>query len=99
MSEAHVELLVGARVVDVDGRAVGRIEDFVADREEDGCTVREVHLGAEALLRRLAVSASRLPFLGWLERHAGGCRVPWDRLDLGDPERPRLTCRRDELSS
>jgi hypothetical protein len=27
-----------------------------------------------------------------------GFAVPWDRMDLSDPERPRVTCRREELA-
>jgi hypothetical protein len=28
----------------------------------------------------------------------GGYRVPWDKLDLSDPVRPRLTCKVEELA-
>ena len=97
MREVHLESLLGRRVEDAHGRAVGRIEEFVADRREGACTVREFHLGPAALLERLAVSASIVPFFGFLARFGRARRVPWDRLDLSDPERPRLTCDADEL--
>jgi hypothetical protein len=97
MQEVHVELLLGKQVVDASGHAVGRIEELIADRRPEGWFVREIHLGPEALLERLAVSASSLPFLGALHRFVTLRRVPWDRLDLSAPEQPRLTCRIDEL--
>jgi hypothetical protein len=99
MPEVHVELLLGRKVVDRDGRPVGRIEEFLAERHGNECHLREVYLGPEALLRRFAVSTSRLPFLGWLAHLGYSCHVPWDRIDLSDPEHPRLTCTRDELAS
>ena len=95
--ELHVELLLGRRVVDVDGRVVGRVEEIVAERRGDEYRVAELHLGPAALLERLALSASTVPFLGGLARLAAGRRVPWDRVDWRDPERLRLTCRGDEL--
>ena len=98
MREIHLESLLGRMVEDVHGRPVGRIEEVVADRREAGCTVREFHVGPPALLERLAMSASIVPFFGFLARFGGGRRVPWDRLDLSDPERPRLTCDADALA-
>jgi hypothetical protein len=98
MPEVHLERLLGRRVEDVHGRSVGHIEEVVAERRNGVCTVREFHLGPSALLERLAMSASAVPFLGFLARFGGGCRVPWDRLDLSDPERLRLTCDADALA-
>jgi hypothetical protein len=98
MREVHLEQLLGCMVEDAHGRAVGRIEEVVADRRNGACTVREFHLGPPALLERLAVSAAVVPFLGVLARFGRGRRVPWDRLDFSDPRRPRLTCDVEELS-
>jgi sporulation protein YlmC with PRC-barrel domain len=95
--EVRVELLLGKQVVDRVGRRVGRIEELIATRRDGACMLREVHLGPYALVERLALSASRLPFLGLLARVGRFHRVPWDRIDLSDPAHPRLTCRLDEI--
>ncbi len=97
MRELHVELLLGTKVIDRAGRSVGRIEEVIADRRDGGWIVREVHLGPDALLERLAVTASRIPFLGVLRGARASRRVPWDRLDLSRPDEPRLRCEVDEL--
>jgi hypothetical protein len=90
--EIHLELLLGKRVRDISGRAAGRIEEVLADRVDLDCIVREFHLGSGALLERLSS-----PILRVLGRRPKGRRVPWDKLDLTDPDHPRLTCGRDEL--
>jgi hypothetical protein len=88
MKTVHVELLLGRLVRDAEGAKVGRIFAVQAEMEGADCVVREYELGASALLGRLGIPWWRKPL-----------RVPWDQLDLGDPERPRLRCRRDELPS
>lgn len=93
VTEIHLELLLGRRVHDARGRPVGRIEDVAAEREGLDCLVEEFHLGPHALLERLSLRLIRI-FRG---RSHGIRRVPWDRLDLGDPARPRLTCTLEEL--
>lgn len=89
----RVELLVGRRVRDREGRAVGRIEEVVAERVGLECVVREFHLGPAALLERLWLGAVRL-FKG---RGHGLRVVPWDALVLSDAEHPRLTRRLEGL--
>lgn len=97
--ERRVELLLGRRVVDPDGASVGRIEEIVADFVDGECVVRGYLVGRHALLERLG--GGRL--VHSLARLLGGGRgyegrlVPWDAMDLGDPERPRCTVRRDAL--
>jgi hypothetical protein len=65
-----------------------------AERQGDDCLVRGYNLGPAALLSRLGLSARRL--VGWPAPREP-LRVPWDRLDLSDPERPRLLCPLSEL--
>jgi hypothetical protein len=91
--EVHLELLLGRRVRDSRGRAAGRIEEVLADREDLECVVREFHLGPHALVERLSLPLVRL-FRG---RSHGLRPVSWDRLDLTDPAHPRLTCTLEEL--
>lgn len=95
----NIELLLDKEVRDSSGRAAGRIEEIRARRDGEEIVVEAYHLGPEALLERLAAPVVRLPLsrrLG-LHRHAHGWRVRWDQLDLSDPEKPVLRCRREEL--
>lgn len=83
-NEVNLELLVGRRVVDADGRSAGRIEEVIAERDGDELLVVEYHLGSYAFIERLGIrTLLRLP-----NRKAR--RVPWEEMDLSDPEHPRL---------
>ena len=86
MRNVHLELLLGRKVYDPDGVRVGRIFSVLAEREGDDCVIREYPLGAGALLARLGIPIRR-----------DLIRVPWDQLDLSDPEKPRLRCAMEEL--
>jgi hypothetical protein len=90
MKELHLERLLGCPVLDGAGRRVGRIEEVVAEWKGDRCYVREYHLGPDALLERLSASAILAPLLRLFGRTSEPRRVPWDALDLSDPEAPRL---------
>ena len=98
--EVHVELLLNRRVLALNGRSVGRIEEVIAEQRGGECYVAEYLVGAYAMLERLAawpIGRSVLKLFG-AARKGGGYRVPWDKLDLSDPRRPRLTCKVEELS-
>ncbi|MFL6260970.1 MAG: hypothetical protein ACJ76Y_14785 [Thermoanaerobaculia bacterium] len=94
MKTVHFELLLGRKVHDPEGKKVGRILAVRAEPEGEDCVVREYLLGTAALLTRLGISAGRL--LG-LPVHREPLCVPWDLMDLRNPEKPRLTCRVEEL--
>ena len=67
--------------------------------EMDGeWVVLEYHLGPFGLLERLSAALLELPLFRLLPKPDGRryC-VKWDLLSLENPERPRLTCRREEL--
>jgi len=97
MAEVRLEYLLGRRVLDTRGRAIGRIEEVRAERRGGEWIVQEYVLGAGGLVERLAAGAIVASLLGrWApepERHT----VPWDALDLSHPERPRLTKTLTEL--
>lgn len=101
--EVRLSHLVGRRVRDVAGRSVGRIEELRAEIElhEHGndYVVVEFHVGAYGALEALAGGRFARHLLRRLGGAVGYTRrcVPWDRMDLGDPDRPRLTCRAEEL--
>jgi sporulation protein YlmC with PRC-barrel domain len=97
--EVQVELLLSRRVLALNGRPVGRLEEIQAELRGGACYVTEFHVGAYALFERLAASSigrELLKLIG-VNRKGGGYRVPWDKLDLRDPARPRLLCEVKEL--
>jgi hypothetical protein len=97
--DVQVELLIGRRAYDVDGRLVGRIEELLVEPRDGEHVVTEYHLGAAAFLERLAMSARQLRFLRLLPRAERiEYRVRWDQMDLSDPARPRVTVPRATLA-
>lgn len=99
--EVLLELLVGQQVQDPEGRSIGRIEEVRAERRDDAWWVREYLVGPTALLERL--SAGSL-VRGLLRRVRGsplptGYRVPWQELDVSDPQHLRLRCPRSQLEA
>jgi hypothetical protein len=95
-----------SRVVhDADGRRVGRIEELIATMQlhEHGndYAVTEFHVGAFGLFEAMAGGRFARHFLQRFGRFAGYrlFRIPWDWMDLTDPEHPRMTRRRAELES
>jgi sporulation protein YlmC with PRC-barrel domain len=97
--EIKLELLVGRRVFAQNGRSIGRLEEIAGELRQGRCFVTEFHVGSYAMFERLsagmmgrAIIRSLGPF-----RPRGGYRVPWDKLDLSDPKRPRLLCKVSEL--
>jgi sporulation protein YlmC with PRC-barrel domain len=89
-----LQSLLGRLVLDCDGVKVGRIHDVVAEPAGDRCVVREWLLGAGALRQRLGVRALHL--LG-VRYGMAPVRVPWEQMDLTNPDRPRLRCRKEDL--
>ena len=94
MRNLNLELLIGRRVCDTEGKTVGRIEEVKATVHGKRCYIDEFHVGTAALLERLGISTAQL--VGWpIEREP--LRIPWRKLDLTDPEHPRLRCAKEEL--
>lgn len=99
--EVNLELLVGKRIFGLNGKSIGHLEEIRADLVEGECLVTEYLVGAYAVAERLAVLSigrALLKLFGATRKH-GGYRVPWDKLDLTDPERPRLLCSIAELKT
>jgi len=90
--EVHVELILGRRVYATNGRALGRLEEIVAVFDDGDCRVEEFHVGAYALLERLAAWHLGRAILRVVRAAGPSYRVRWDQLDLSDPDRPRLNC-------
>lgn len=97
--ELHLELLTGKCVVDLTGARMGYISEVRAEQQDDEWVIVEYWVGVAATLERLSVwhlGSSLLHRLGAYNMHKN-YRIPWDKLDLSDPEHPRLTCAIDEL--
>jgi len=93
-TSVHLELLHGKLVRDSEGARVGRIHSVFAEIDGEDCVVREYGLGTASLLAVLGISLS---WIAGLPIRSEPLRVPWDLLDLADPEHPRLRCSRAEL--
>lgn len=98
MIEISAELLLGRKVRDANGEKVGRIEEFQVERRDGACLVEAYLLGTSAVIDRLSAWSLVRPIRGSLR---GGAvvvyRVPWDEMDLSDPEHPKLRITRSEL--
>jgi sporulation protein YlmC with PRC-barrel domain len=98
-TEIHVELLLGKKVLALNGRSIGRLEEVRTELIRNQLFVSEFLVGSYAVFERLsALSIGRaiLTVLG-AHRKDRGYRIPWDKLDLSDPGRPRLLSKVEEL--
>ena len=100
-NEIHLELLLGKAVSDSTGKAIGRIEEVRASKQGEEWIVQEYLIGYAAVLERLSAWTVGLGILHLLGAHKihGGYTIPWDKLDLTNPNQPRLRCSLDELKS
>ena len=101
MGTVNLEHLAGRRVLSLRGKSVGRIEEIVAERHGDDIVVTEFHVGIFAAFERLSASAIGITMLDFFRLRHRDClyRIPWDKLDISDPLRPRLRCTLEQLSS
>jgi sporulation protein YlmC with PRC-barrel domain len=97
--DIKVELLVGTRVHDLDGKNVGRIEEIRVERHENALLVEAYLIGASALIERLSARTLVRPIRRLLRtRHIYSVyEVPWQDLDLTDPKRPVVRIAKRDL--
>ncbi|MDQ6688995.1 MAG: hypothetical protein M3Z18_00600 [Gemmatimonadota bacterium] len=97
--DIKVERLVGTKVHDVDGMKVGRIEEIRVERDEKALLVQSYLIGASALVERLSARTLVRPIRKLLRaRHIYSVyEVPWQDMDLTDPERPVLRIAKHDL--
>jgi sporulation protein YlmC with PRC-barrel domain len=97
--EVQVELLIGTKVYDVNGEKVGRIEEILVERQDNGLLVESFLVGASALISRLSAWTLVRPIKGSLKtRHIySAYDIPWQDLDLTDPKRPKLRTAKKDL--
>ncbi|WP_013320691.1 hypothetical protein [Gloeothece verrucosa] len=97
--EIHLELLLGKPVKDATGKSIGRIEEIRVQQQGNEWVIKEYLIGTIAILERLSawtVGLGLLHLLGATKIY-NGYRVPWEKLDLSDPNHPRLRCTIEEL--
>lgn len=98
--EIQLELLLGKPVQNSTGETIGLIQEVYAEQQGDEWVILEYQLGPAAMLKRLSagiIGRAILPLLR--KQHPTGYRVPWDKIDLTDPKKPRLLCSLDELET
>jgi sporulation protein YlmC with PRC-barrel domain len=97
--DIKVELLVGTKVRDLDGRKVGRIEEIRVERQEEALLVESYLIGASALIERLSARTLVRPIRRLLRaRHIYSVyKVPWQDMDLTDPKRPVVRIAKRDL--
>jgi sporulation protein YlmC with PRC-barrel domain len=90
--EIRLEHLFGKTVRNEYGRAIGRIDEARVEPSGEDYLVTEFLLGPLELWPRLLAFLGELPTLRGMGM--GSQRkfrpVPWHRIDLTDPERPKL---------
>ena len=90
-AEVNLELLIGRKVYDANGKKIGRVEEVLAIEKGDDLVVSEYHVGAEGLFERLSVYHFGLGLLrvfGARGHLKDPKRIPWEELDLSDPQKP-----------
>ena len=96
MIEVHAELLFGKRVRDANGVVVGRIRSIAVEKVANECFVKEYGLGTVAFLSRMGIAAVNLFGVNLKRRPR---TIPWQVMDLSDPEDPRLKVTLAELEA
>lgn len=96
VSEVNLEQLIGQRVLALNGHSAGRLEEVIAVAHGQSLVVEEYRIGRYALLDRFSVWPIGRALLRFA-RSRSGYRIPWNKLDISDPARPRLTCPVEEL--
>ena len=94
MSEIHFDQIVGRIVRDAGGAKLGRLADVVAHKEDGELVVASYIVGPRAWMHRCSIPllTTRLWNFAWFYQ------VKWEQMDLSDPHRLRVTCRRDDLT-
>jgi hypothetical protein len=95
--------LVGRVVRDADGRTIGRIEELHAEIElhagGNDYVVREFHIGVFGAFEALAGTRFTGKMMRLFGRFSGyrSYTIPWELMDLGDPEHPRARQKKSEM--
>lgn len=94
--DIHLEELIGRKVLTLNDNYLGRLEEVRADLRDGRCFVEEYLVGKYAVLDRLSVLSIGRSLLGIVGSRTG-YRIPWDKLDISDPRKPKLKCKVTQL--
>jgi len=89
----RLDRLLGREVYTANNRRFGRLEEFRAERHGADWVITEYVIGAAGLAERLGLGVRLILGIG----RGGGYAARWDQLDLGNPDRLRLSCPVAEL--
>jgi sporulation protein YlmC with PRC-barrel domain len=99
--EVQIQSLLNRRVIALNGRRIGRLEEIRIERRGEDYVVSEYLVGTFAMFERLAALSIGRAVLKVLRLtcKGRGYRVRWDQLDIRDPSHPKLLCTVDNLAS
>lgn len=92
--------MLGKKVVDANGKYAGRLEEIEAERGDDVCLVKNYLVEHRSILDRIQTWALTAPVRKSIpvREKSRPYRVPWDKMDLTDPEHPRITVPQSDLT-
>lgn len=99
MKELHLYETLGRKVHDANGEYAGRLEELEVERGDESCLVMNYLVQRRGLVSRItawALSDSLQKAIPTSEKSLP-YRVPWELMDLSDPEHPRITVPQKEL--
>jgi sporulation protein YlmC with PRC-barrel domain len=100
MKELQLFQILGKRVVDANGKYAGRLEEIEAERGDDVCVIKNYLVEHRGLLDRLQSWMLAAPIQKSIQvrEKSRPYRIPWDQMDLSDPQHPRILVPQSELS-
>jgi hypothetical protein len=98
--EVQIQSLLNRRVIALNGRRIGRLEEIRIEQRGEEYVVSEYLVGTFAMFERLAAWSIGRAVLQVLRLTCKdrGYRVRWDQLDISDPIHPRLLCTVENLA-
>lgn len=100
MRELRLFEILGRKVVDFEGKYAGRIEEIEAERGDDVSLIKSylvVHRGLLDRIQTWTLAGSIRKSIPVREKSTP-YRVPWDQMDMSDPDHPRILVPQSELS-
>jgi sporulation protein YlmC with PRC-barrel domain len=97
--EIQLYQLLGKKVVDANGEYTGRLEEIEAERGDEVCLINNYLVEHRGILDRIMTWAIAQPVQHVIpiREKSKPYRVPWDQLDISDPDHPRITVPQSEL--
>ena len=99
MKELDLYDILGRKVHDANGEYAGRLEEIEVERGEESCAVMNYLVEHRGLIDRITAWAITDSLQKAIPVREKSCpyRVPWDKMDLSDPDHPRIKVPQSEL--